>query len=59
MSVERQVKGRLRTASMYLGSPRCGASGDEGRIEPLDVADLQHEIAGRGRRESDRRHRPR
>ena len=47
-SVERKVKPLARTASMYLGRANVRRGGAEGRIEPLDVADLEHDVAPPG-----------
>ena len=47
-SVERKVKPLARTASMYFGLRSCDAAAVEGRIESLDVADLEHDAAPPG-----------
>ena len=57
-SVERKVKPEVRTASMNLGLRTCGSAGGQGRVEPLDVADLEDDGCGGGRPRPARRPRP-
>ena len=48
------VRAAARGVDVFGLAQMCGAAASEGRVEPLDVADLQHQAAVRPLRRSDR-----